>query len=300
MGAWGSGLYANDTACDIRDIYMQCLQDGMDDLQAYEKTIAECADYLSDDVDAPLVWYALAETQWKMGRLMPEVKENALKWIDKNGGIDPWLETVNKGMGWMKTLGHLRDKLLSPMPKRKRIQKHKEPNENLWNLFDLYAYELHDAESKKRGVYGGYVVLQKIGEGIPLRESTVYMRIQMFDKIFDKLPSIDDLKDVRILPFDLPKRVTLPNDPVHMSTYIGVFKNRNYPRKYLHYIGNSIVNQNCSNFNRNLHSWCQIEDDILFYSDLWTGIKYETVSEGVFRYLSPKESSGAYPPSSLK
>ena len=31
MGYWGSGLYANDTGMDVRDTYMDLLQDGMDE-----------------------------------------------------------------------------------------------------------------------------------------------------------------------------------------------------------------------------------------------------------------------------
>lgn len=31
MGAWGSSLYANDTTCDVRDTYMNFLQEQLSD-----------------------------------------------------------------------------------------------------------------------------------------------------------------------------------------------------------------------------------------------------------------------------
>ena len=34
--------------------------------------------FYKDDEEEPSFWFALADTQWKYGRLLPEVKEKAI------------------------------------------------------------------------------------------------------------------------------------------------------------------------------------------------------------------------------
>lgn len=133
MGIWGSGLYANDSACDVRDSYMKLLESGYSNSEAYKKLIQDFQEYIGDE-DEPFFWFALADTQWRMGRLSLEVKEKALEWIDKNGGLELWEESSNGGLGWKKTLQNLKLKLLSPMPLEKKIRKPQEINNNLWNM----------------------------------------------------------------------------------------------------------------------------------------------------------------------
>ena len=98
MGAWGSSLYANDTTADIRDCYMKHLQNQLSNQEAYEKILEIFGGYIGDSDDEPLFWYALAETQWKTGRLMPEVKTKALEWVEKGGGLE--LCEESKTGGW--------------------------------------------------------------------------------------------------------------------------------------------------------------------------------------------------------
>ncbi len=76
MGAWGSSLYANDVICDVRDTCIKFLQNQLGNIEVYNLTMETFKEYI-DDEDEPLLWYALADTQWNMGRLMPKVKEKA-------------------------------------------------------------------------------------------------------------------------------------------------------------------------------------------------------------------------------
>ena len=76
MGYWGSGLYANDTGMDVRDTYMDLLQDGMDDETAWNTMLKKFSEYINTDEEA-LFWYAAADTQWRLGRLRPEVRDKA-------------------------------------------------------------------------------------------------------------------------------------------------------------------------------------------------------------------------------
>ena len=51
---------------------------------------------------------------------MPEVKEKALDWIARDGGLFLWEESRNGGAGWKRTMERLKLKLESPMPPEKK------------------------------------------------------------------------------------------------------------------------------------------------------------------------------------
>lgn len=289
MGFWGSGLYANDTTSDVRDSYMECLMDQMSDQDAYDKIMEKFSEYFDDEDEGPLVWYALADTQWKVGRLLPEVKEKALYWIENNGGLDPWQDTPCKGKGWLKTLDKLREKLNSPMPKRKNVRRPDTSYANPWNLYDVYAYQFHGKESEERGVAGKYMVLQKIGEGIPFTNlKTVVMRLQVFDRIFDELPSLDDLNNVRLLPLDFPTRVDFKRNPIWMSGLFDIGKKALYQSEYLIYLGNFVGPSN-NMMNKHVLLWENNDENLYHFHSLWKNISYETVGDGIFHYL-PKDT----------
>jgi len=63
MGTWGTALYKDDTACDVRDDYRDILGDGLVEPGATEQLIKSWKDELPDPVTAPVFWLALADTQ---------------------------------------------------------------------------------------------------------------------------------------------------------------------------------------------------------------------------------------------
>ena len=91
MGTWSTNLFGNDTSCDVRDTYIQHLQNQLSDEEAEAKMMEEYErDFARDEDEQPLFWYALAATEWKVGRLSEKVKAEALSWIDRQGGVDLW------------------------------------------------------------------------------------------------------------------------------------------------------------------------------------------------------------------
>jgi len=284
MGAWGAGLYANDSTCDVRDTYIGFLEDQLSNQEAYEKTLEKCREYIGDQ-DEPFLWFALAESQWKVGRLMPEVKSKALDWIRKGGGLELWEDGRNNGSGWKKTLEKLRIKLETEQPKEKRIRKPEIINQNLWNVNDVYAYQFHTEEANKYGIYGKYMLIQKIGEGTAYSEA-VKMRIHVFDKLFEVVPSIEETNGIRILPFDFPTTTRI----LCTNALMVIWKKKNeYPAEYLTYIGSRPAPQNAvlTEFERKELSWQGIEGWGSFFP-LWRGVEYETIEEGVFKYTHPE------------
>ena len=152
MGAWGAGLYENDTALDVKDEFEKLFNDGKsvqeitDGLTEEYESIMDCAD------EAPLFWLALADTQWKFGVLLPKVKENALRWINE---LKSQTADTPDGERQGKALDDLQTKLLSPLPpvkkpKKKRIYKCE------WKIGDVFAYQLESDLAKERGLHRRY------------------------------------------------------------------------------------------------------------------------------------------------
>jgi len=280
MGAWGSGLYENDTTCDVRNFYMDLLRDQLSNQEAYDKTLEEFQECIGYDDDEPLLWFALAETQWKVGRLMPEVKAKALEWIEKGGGISLWEESTSGTAGWMKTLAKLKDKLGSPMRAEKRFMK---LELNPWDTNDVYAYQFHKEVSKKSGLLGKYILIQKIGE-FPYRErKKIHMEIHFIDHVFDELPSLEDVNKYRILPTD-PLYHWESTRPFTMHTGIFLLGSREYPKKYLTHLGNIQGPPHKTIKPRFSMSWHDIEDRLIELRSVWRDKKYEVKEDGTYSY----------------
>jgi len=175
---------------------MKHLQEQLSNQQAYLKTIELFNGIEEIPEEAPLFWYALADTQWKTGRLMPEVKSKALEWIKNKGGMELWEESKTGGASWQKTLDKLKEKIMSEQPKEKKIRK--PLNQDPWNLGGVCAYHLHTEVAKEHGALGKYMVLQKMGK----TTNSEVMKVHVFDKLFDDIPTLADLNGIRLLPFD--------------------------------------------------------------------------------------------------
>ena len=78
MGAWGPKLYQDDVAEDVRDYYKDQLKRGKTNEEVTNELIEDNYDIIQDEDEAPVFWFALADTQWNLGRLLPSVKEKAL------------------------------------------------------------------------------------------------------------------------------------------------------------------------------------------------------------------------------
>ncbi len=91
MGAWGVKLYQDDVACDVKEEYIIKLRAGLSNDEVTESMIKEYE--LSDD--EPIFWLALADIQWRYGRLLDKVKENAITYIDSGKDLEKWVDDLN-------------------------------------------------------------------------------------------------------------------------------------------------------------------------------------------------------------
>lgn len=90
MGTWGTGLFSNDMARDIRDYYRERIEDGVEDTEATRLTVEKFRSYLDDPEEGAGLLIALAVTQSKIGRLDPDIRDRALAAIATGADLATW------------------------------------------------------------------------------------------------------------------------------------------------------------------------------------------------------------------
>ncbi len=215
MGAWNASINGNDTAQDLKSEYQAAffyndVETALAKIDAYVRQ--EGFDE-SDEEEWCNYYYSLVDFMWKHGILTDEVRTRAVEMIDTSFGLDIWAEegtaTLNKRK---KVLAEFREKLLSPQPPKKKItiKKYLKP---VFETGDLVAIQLQTTDKHHipksnfseqffRECDGKYVVLRKVKDEIGY-ESKIEPAVkdhwavfQLYGKVFDSIPTADELKDV--------------------------------------------------------------------------------------------------------
>lgn len=187
MGTWGTAIFSDDLACDIRDSYRKHIANGLTGQQATDSLLELYREVLDDPDAAPVFWMALAATQWRCGRLEPRVQVQALEAIEGGSDLHRWLEDpqlINKRQA---VLDKLRETLLSPQPPVKLVHK---PFSNTceWDIGEIIGYRLQSGALIMFRVIGYHVdmggtspifeLLDWIGQDIPAREALMPVGIR--------------------------------------------------------------------------------------------------------------------------
>jgi hypothetical protein len=181
--------------------------------------------------------------------------------------------------GWKKTMQKLKEKLNSPMPREKKIKK---IDLNPWNLHDVYAYQFHKEVSKENGLFGKYMLIQKIGEGRHGERNKLFMHVQVIDHVFENLPKLEDINRYRILPLDELKYENC-DEKFGTIGIISLYKPSEYPAKHLTLLGATPGPSNKGSGWIETMSWFSMDYYLSTYYQFWLGREYETVEEGIYR-----------------
>lgn len=126
MGTCGTALYSDDLAADVRDDFKDHIAAG---LSAEDATNALLEEYIpqSDMQDCwPVFWLALADTQWKTGRLTSLTKANAHEILANGSDLRRWAEDKALLESRKKVLSTLAEQLKCTPPLPKKIRKRKQ------------------------------------------------------------------------------------------------------------------------------------------------------------------------------
>jgi hypothetical protein len=156
MGVWGTGVFSDDNASDLREEYRKLIGDGLGGSEATDRLIAQWSPQGDPDL-APVFWLALAVTQWSCGRLEDRVKQEALRAIEDGSAIRAWAGSPDERKR-RKVLDEAKRKLESPQPPERKIKKRVLATCD-WERGELIAYRLKS---------GDYVVLRMLDKHVDM------------------------------------------------------------------------------------------------------------------------------------
>ena len=140
MGVWGTGIFSDDNASDLREDYRRLIGEGISGPDATDRLLKEWSPE-GDPALEPVFWLALAVTQWSCGRLEERVKAKALGVIEDGSAIAQWRGGGNLERKRQAVLDATRKKLESPQPEARPIKK-KVLATCDWERGELIAYRL--------------------------------------------------------------------------------------------------------------------------------------------------------------
>lgn len=117
MGAWGTGIFEDDTACDVRNEYIDLLTKGVSDEEATRRVLETFAYDANDEDHAVMFWTALAATQCRVGRLDESVKAKVISLLAE-GDSPLWQEAEDCIQERAAVLDDLKNQLCSSQPPR--------------------------------------------------------------------------------------------------------------------------------------------------------------------------------------
>jgi hypothetical protein len=276
MGAWGVKLYQSDTASDIKDEYTDQLRKGKGNEEIVNDMIAENEDILSDEEEAAEFWFALADTQWRYGRLLPYVKEKALEYLDRTEHLDVWEEAGEKDYkARVNVLEELKQQLLSPMPQEKKVSQYR-IYKCEWKIGDIFAYKFTSEYSEEKDFYGKYIIFRKVSEGIWYPGHVVPI-IHVYKMLYRGVPDIKDINILSYLPLSgFPEYVDIKNEKIKYRVELLNTSKRVIPYNNLIYLGNAngveLPNNEVISANPYALSWKRFENDIIKYYEAWKDI----------------------------
>jgi hypothetical protein len=130
LGVWGTALFSDDLACDVRNHYRDQLEDGVEDDVATRLTVEAFREYLEESDGIALL--ALAVTQSKVGRLDPDIRDRALAVLDRGADLEEWEHDNPKLLPKRRaTLEKARAQLTGQQPPRRRLRPPKQISSGL-------------------------------------------------------------------------------------------------------------------------------------------------------------------------
>lgn len=258
MGIWGPKIYQNDIAEDVRDYYIDKLHRGKIGPEITRELLAEYQSEIKDEDDGQVFWFALADTQWNLGRLEDYIKERALFYINEGKDLQRWKdENPKDAIVRAKALIELEKKINSPQPPEKKISQYR-LYQCKWKIGDLFALQLTSDLARKKGLLGRYLLIHKIGEdtwwpghiipAVRLKftiDSTLPKTIEEVDgaeyiQVFSSLQIVSNIPEYIIKIITTSQRV-IPQE-LH---FLGNFQNIKYPEiEYKNPYGKSGYNIN--------------------------------------------------------
>ncbi len=141
MGAWGPGIFSDDIACDVRNLWRDLIAEGNDGPAATDTLLQSFHEVHQDPDAAPVFWLSLAVTQWRLGRLDPRVAERARAVLADGTAVRAWEHDPKLLRARRKALSEAAALLDSPPPPEKQLRRRFKATCD-WQVGELIAFRL--------------------------------------------------------------------------------------------------------------------------------------------------------------
>jgi hypothetical protein len=225
MGAWGTAIFSDDEALDIKQEYQTLLAFGTPEDEAFE-LVKKYFEIDENDDDESVFWLAIATLQEKYGILMPEVRDKTIKIIDSGVDLELWEDSDKRDFeNRKKVLEDVKTKLLSPNTERQKIPK-PTIQKRRFGLGDIVISQIVLKECDDKWWHNKYVLFKvtqqyrtELSRLKPELAFNTWSDGLLFDWIGDYIPTEEEIKSLPI--YD--------NETVHMLYWIP----KNYTLKML-------------------------------------------------------------------
>ncbi len=117
MGTWGTGVFDDDTTCDVRDNFLDYLDEGQSAEEAGRAILEGYLDEFSieDDLEImSLVFIGLAAVQMDKNCLQEHIRAQTIDLINRGADLELWEEADDGGYEEReKNLNDLKQKLMN-------------------------------------------------------------------------------------------------------------------------------------------------------------------------------------------
>lgn len=114
MSYSGAGLYDDDAGADVRSLFRELVADGLTPEAATNVLLQQWGTALEDHDEECAFWLALADTQWKVGRLEERVRDKALEIIASGEDLARFEHDAKLQKRRVAVLDDLRQRLSTP------------------------------------------------------------------------------------------------------------------------------------------------------------------------------------------
>ena len=166
MGTWGFNVLDNDTACDVHADYIRLFNLNMTHAEIVAELFQLYAADLADEDYSPMVWLAIAQSQWECGALEPQILDRVREIVETGKALVWWAQAEPQELSrYRKAMDAFLAKLQTPNPRlrkpRRAIQR-----KPVFQPGDCLAIRLSD------GDYGAALVLENPPEEVQPGEDT--------------------------------------------------------------------------------------------------------------------------------
>lgn len=274
MGVWSTEILGNDLSSDIFESFTEAFRKSGAKvaLNQVDKELENI-----DDEERAFFLSSLVYAEW-LCNVVEEKHLQELIDLRKRDDFGLFWSTQKERKQWSNAIDKIIEDCLTGRKPKYPI-KHSTKKDNAiylnWNQWDVYAYKLSSSLAKNKGLYGKYMVLQKIGEDNSGDNNCDVIRI--VNHIFQNLDDCANFGAYTLLPevtaIVLEDYLSHDTDffrwelsrSLHYSMFM--FKPNEYPAKQLVFLANS----------PELFGFDKQNDKLLFHNCFWKQFERHTL-----------------------